>query len=118
MSRESRICATGLQAGMTTLAAGSLRTLPAMKPQMTHDQRIRREADSLLEVPGETKCGYRWHSGVASHTQNQAATPRSWWTSALHRVHDFGEEKPRLGRDRPSWIGLLNRSCGRLRRAT
>ena len=41
---------------MTTSAAGSLRTLPAMKPQLTHDQCIRREADSLLEASGGTKC--------------------------------------------------------------
>lgn len=26
----------------------------------------------------------------------------------MHRVHDFGEEKPHLRWDRPSWIGLLN----------
>src|SRR6266567_1032305 len=56
MSRGSRICATGLQAGMTTSAADSLRTLPAMKPQMTHDQRIRREPGSLLKASGGTKC--------------------------------------------------------------
>jgi hypothetical protein len=26
----------------------------------------------------------------------------------MHRVHDFGEKKPHLRRDRPSRIGLLN----------
>jgi hypothetical protein len=41
---------------MTTSVAGSLRTLPAMKPQMTHDQRIRREPGSLLKASGGTKC--------------------------------------------------------------
>jgi hypothetical protein len=35
---------------MTTSAAGSLRTLPAMKPQMTHDQCIKREVGSLLKA--------------------------------------------------------------------
>jgi Nucleotidyl transferase AbiEii toxin, Type IV TA system len=54
--RGSRICATGSQAGMTTSAAASPLTLPARRPQMTSDQCLRREAGSLLEASGETKC--------------------------------------------------------------
>ena len=42
----------------TTSLSASLRTLPMMKPQMTHDRCVRYEV-----------CGYRLHSGLWPHRQ-------------------------------------------------
>ena len=41
MSRGSRICAAGSQAGMTTSPSASLRTLPMMKLQMPYDRCVK-----------------------------------------------------------------------------
>ena len=74
MSRGSRIYAPGLQAGMTTSAAVSLPTVPAMQPQMIHDRRSQTRSRLLVRgVRWDEVCGYRLHCGNRRHGQQRQA---------------------------------------------